>query len=180
MYFGAEESAGPTMSFVPEGASAGKIYLAGLTRRPAGAGGGGSPPVALQLHYSESELSKPAEAKVIGWTAGGVIEAGKAEECAIPPPVGGSPILLGGFRMSGGEEGVVAFDRFSNLETHEPETEAFEFGSSGNGTKCPHATATIPVIEVGAAHVSKLKAGEKATLSSEVKHGRHHARRMAF
>ncbi len=166
--FGAEESAGPTMSFVPEGASTGKIYLAGITRRPVGAGGGSSPPVALQLHYSESELGKPAEATAIGWTAGGVIEAGKAEECAIPPPVGGSPLLLGGFRTSAGAEGVVAFDVFSNLETEAHETEAFEFGPNGNGTKCPHAKATTPAIEVGATRVSKLKAGEKATLSSEI------------
>ena len=162
--FGAEESAGPTMSFVPEGASTGKIYLAGLTSRPVGSGGGGSPPVALILHYAES----PAEAKIIGWTAGGVTEAGKAEECAIPPPAGGSPILLGGFRTTAGEEGAIAFDRFSNLGTQKPETEAFEFGPGGNGSKCPHATATTPAIEVGATRVSKLKAGEKATLSSEV------------
>jgi hypothetical protein len=168
VHFGAEESSGPTMSFVPEGTGAGKIYLAGLTRRPAGSSGGGSPPAALMLHYGESELDQPAEAKIIGWTAGGVTEAGKSEECAIPPPVGGSPILLGGFRTTAGEEGVVAFDRFNNLEGGEASTEAFAFGSNGDGTKCPHATATTPVIEVGATRVSKLKPGEKATLSSEV------------
>ena len=47
-------------------------------------------------------------------------------------------------------------------------TEAFEFGPNGNGSKCPHATATTPTIEVGATRVSTLKPGEKATLSSEV------------
>ena len=164
--FGAEEAAGPTMSFVPEKASTstGKIYLAGVTR--VGSGGGGAPPVALILHYGESELDKPAEAKITGWTAGGVTEAGKPEECSIPP--GSSPFLLGGFRTIAGEEGVVAFDTFSKPGTPKPETEAFEFGPGGNGSKCPHATATTPAIEVGATRVSKLKAGEKATLSSEV------------
>ena len=166
--FGAEEEpAAPMMSFVPEGAGTGKIYLAGVTRHPPGAGGS-PPPVALTLHYAESEPGNPAEAKVIGWTAGGATEAGKTEECAIPPPVSGSSILLGGFRTSAGEEGVIAFDRFLNLGTDAHETEAFEFGPNGNGAKCPHATATTPAIEVGAARVSKLKPGEKATLSSEV------------
>ncbi len=165
--FGAEESAGPTMSFVPEGASTGKIYLAGVTRRPKGAGGK-VPPIALALRYTESEPDKPAEAKAIGWTAGGVSEAGESEECAIPPPVGSGSILLGGFRISASEEGVVAFDRFYNPATEQRSTEAFEFGLGGKGAKCPHATATTPVIEVGAVHVSKLKPGEQATLSSEV------------
>ena len=73
-----------------------------------------------------------------------------------------------GFEHSAGEEGVVAFDRFFNVATEETATEAFTFGSAGNGTKCPHAKATTPTIEVGATRVSELTPGEKARLSSEV------------
>jgi hypothetical protein len=163
--FGGEEVTGPTMSFVPEGTSEGKIYLAaGVRRKQINET---TQPAVLALHYAEHEGEAP-KTSVIGWTAGANSEAGKHEGCAIPSPTSGRTALIGGFKTSGGE-GVLALDTFQHEEKQT--LEVFSFGPNGSTTQCPHASASSPTVKVANVAVSSLAPSQVAALSSEVSAG---------
>ncbi len=164
--FGAENVTGPTMSFVPEGANEGKLYLAAGVRRKQIAET--TQPAVLAVHYAEHEGEAP-KTNVIGWTAGADSEAGKHEGCAIPSPTSGRTALLGGFKTSGGAEGVFALDTFQHEEKQT--LEVFEFGPGGSAKQCPHASATSPSVKVANVAVSVLPPSQTAALSSEVVSG---------
>ncbi len=159
--FGAEETAGPTTSFVPEaeGSSEGKLYLAaGVRHKQINET---TKPAVLVVHYAEGE---PPQMSVIGWTAGASSEAGH-EGCAIPSPTSGRTALLGGFKGADGAEGVQILDTFQHEE--KASVEEFEFGPEGSAAQCPHASATPPSVKVDNVAVSSLAPGQKAALSSE-------------
>jgi hypothetical protein len=163
--FGGEEVTGPTMSFVPEGTSEGKLYLAaGVRRKQINET---TQPAVLAVHYAEHEGEAP-KASVIGWTAGANSEAGKHEGCAIPSPTSGRTALIGGFKTSSGE-GVLALDTFQHEEKQT--LEVFSFGPGGSATQCPHASASSPTVKVANVAVSSLAPSQVAALSSEVSAG---------
>jgi hypothetical protein len=153
---------GPTMSFVPEGASAGKIYLTGEVENKLGSGEPANGAV-LALDYSEAKGAP--EIGELGWTAGGHEASGEA--CVIPRP-GQQAFLVGGFQEggAGGKSGVVAFDGFE----HEKKSvvEALQFGPGGNTTGCPRVTVTPPTIKAKGATVEKVVPGEKVAFESAV------------
>ena len=160
--FGLEGTSGPLMSFVPEGSTAGKIYLmaevAGQQGEPSNAG-------ILVLSYGEGG-SEP-ELKELGWTAGGYEEGGKREGCVIPRS-SAEPVLVGGFKEpgAGGKEGVIAFDAYEHEKI--PHADALEFGPGGASGECPKSTVTAPEMRAKGAVVSKPLPGETVTLSSKV------------
>jgi PKD domain len=155
--YGGDGLVGPTMSYVPDSASEGKIYLSSEVHQEGTTEHNGS---VLVLAYSEAGAQP--EASELGWTGGGH-EAGGAQGCLIPRP-GGQTFLVGGYNEGGGKEGVLAFDAF----THEKKgvVQAIQFGTGGSTTGCPHVTLTPPSVKANGVAVSKLVPGESATFSS--------------
>jgi hypothetical protein len=146
-----EEDAGPAMSFAPEGATDGTIYLSvqGLAHEP----------IPLALHYVESQ-DKSSEVSNIGWTAGGA-----GEMCGIPSPDNVTAV------MGAGKERVLVLDAY--LEeggSHSPRVETFAFGPGGSTNGCPKATLTAPHMIFGLDQEShEVSTGQPVTLSSELK-----------
>lgn len=144
------ESGGPAvMSFAPEGADEGRIYLSvqGLAHEP----------IPLALHYKESS-DKSSEVSEIGWTAGGAGEA-----CGIPSPDNVTAV------MGAGDERVLVLDAYlEEAAPHSARVETFAFGP-GDANGCPKATLGPPQMIVGLdqdAHSAQT--GEAVTLASEL------------
>ena len=160
--FGAEDTAGPLMSYESDSSGAGeehgKLYMTSEIN------GGGVDFAVLALDYSE-EASKEPALEELGWTAGAGSPGGSTP-CAIPKPGSGS-FMLGGFKQSGGREGAVAIDSFTPAGEKEVQIEALQLGPNGSTTGCPHATVSAPSVKVGGVAI-KPKPGEKVTLSSTV------------
>ncbi len=146
-----EEGAGPVMSFAPEGATEGRIYLSvkGFEHEP----------IPLALHYTESP-DKASEVSDLGWTAGGA-----GEMCGIPSPDNVTAV------MGAGQERVLVLDAY--LEeggSHSPRVESFAFGPNGATSGCPKATLTAPHMIFGLAQdASEAPTDEPVTLASELK-----------
>jgi len=162
LFFGVEEDPGPTMSFVPDGASGGKIYVSAeiLTQ------GEGFNGAALVLGYHGDGAGETATASEEGWTGGGHEISGGGEGCTIPTPSGLSA-LVGGFKTEAGE-GVVVFDAYESAELKEKFVGAFQFGPGGSTKGCPTASATTPSVKIKGTPVSTVAAGEKVLVSSVV------------
>ena len=157
--YGGHGLVGPTMSYVPNSASAneGKIYLSSEVHQEGSTERNGS---VLVLAYSEAGAQP--EASELGWTGGGH-EAGGAQGCLIPRP-SGQTFLVGGYDEGGGKEGVLAFDAFT--ASKKSVIQAIQFGSGGSTSGCPHVTLTPPSVKANGVAVSKLVPGEAATFSS--------------
>ncbi len=145
-----EEGAGPVMSFAPEGATEGRIYLSveGFEHEP----------LPLALHYAESG-DKASEVSNLGWTAGGA-----GEMCGIPSPDNVTAV------MGAGHERVLVLDAY--LEeggSHSPRVETFAFGPNGNTSGCPTATLSAPKMVVGQNQEAKeARTHEPVKLSSDL------------
>src|SRR5579863_6165668 len=146
-----EEGAGPVMSFAPENATEGRIYLSveGFEHEP----------IPLALHYAESP-DKSSEVSEIGWTGGGA-----GEMCGIPSPDNVTAV------MGAGQERVLVLDAY--LEeggSHSPRVESFAFGPNGATAGCPKATLTAPHMIVGLdQNATEAPTDEPVTLASELK-----------
>jgi hypothetical protein len=145
-----EATFGPVMSFVPEGATDGRIYLAveGIAHEP----------IPLALHYAES-AEKASEVSEIGWTAGGA-----GEMCGIPSPDNVTAVV------GAGHERALVLDAFLEEGTNSPRVESFAFGPGGSTSGCPKATLTAPHMIFGLDQESQeVPTGQPVTLSSELK-----------
>jgi hypothetical protein len=146
-----EESAGPAMSFAPENATEGRIYLSvqGLAHEP----------IPLALHYAESS-DKSAEVTNIGWTAGGA-----GANCGIPSPDNVTAVV------GAGKESVLVLDAY--LEeggSHSPRVETFSFGPNGSTNGCPKATLTAPRMVFGLAqNAIEAPTNQPVSFASELK-----------
>ena len=107
---------------------------------------------------------KPSQVSDIGWSAGSATES-----CGMPAP-NGETVLLGGFKESGGEEGVLVLDAYLEEITHSPRVETFEFGPGGSVTGCPKASLSAPRMILGEdQNAHEAPTGETVILSSELK-----------
>ncbi len=146
-----EEGAGPAMSFAPENATEGRIYLSvqGLAHEP----------IPLALHYVESS-DKSSEVSNIGWTAGGA-----GANCGIPSPDNVTAV------MGAGKESVLVLDAY--LEeggSHNPRVETFAFGPNGSTNGCPKATLTAPHMVFGLAqNATEAPTNQPVSFASELK-----------
>ncbi len=146
-----EEGAGPAMSFAPESATEGRIYLSvqGLAHEP----------IPLALHYTESS-DKSSEVTNIGWTAGGA-----GANCGIPSPDNVTAV------MGAGKESVLVLDAY--LEeggSHNPRVETFAFGPNGSTNGCPKATLTAPHMVFGLAqNATEAPTNQPVSFASELK-----------
>ncbi|HVR04760.1 MAG TPA: hypothetical protein VMS02_01885, partial [Solirubrobacteraceae bacterium] len=146
------ENGGPAvMSFVPEGASEGRIYLSvqGLAHEP----------IPLALHYVES-ADKSSEVSELGWTAGGA-----GETCGLPSPDNVAAV------MGAGHEQVLALDAYlEEAPPHNARVETFAFGPGGNTSGCPKPTLTAPQMVVGLAqNAHEARTHEPVAFASELK-----------
>lgn len=125
-----ETGGSAVLSFVPEGADEGRIYLSvqGLAHEP----------LPLALHYKES-ADKSSEISEIGWTAGGA-----GEHCGIPSPDNVTAV------MGAGQERVLVLDAYlEEAPPHQARVETFAFGPGGDTSGCPTPTLTAPQMIVG-------------------------------
>jgi hypothetical protein len=149
-----EDGAGPTMSFVPEGAGEGTIYLAtrAFTYYPA----------PLALHYAEG--GGGAQVSVDGWTAGSATAS-----CGIPRFE--SAIMVDGLTETklGGKGGVLVLAPWIEEGTHTPFVEAFEFGPGGSTAGCPTPSLSTPRLIFGDSQdAHEVVTGEGVSIASEL------------
>ncbi|HWY17511.1 MAG TPA: PKD domain-containing protein [Solirubrobacteraceae bacterium] len=158
--YSGENVTGGTMSFVPEGAGAGRIYLnAGILEDLPEGKLGGRYAGALVLDYKE--VGEAAEATELGWTGGQSPASGEA--CELPPG-STAPVLLAGGKEGTGQ--LLLLDVFSEASTET--ASVYQFGPGGTG--CRHAELTAPSVKVKTVEVSP-RVGEEAELSSHVIEG---------
>ena len=149
-----EEGAGPTMSFVAEGAGEGTIYLAthAFSYYPA----------PLALHYAEG--GSGAQVTVDGWTAGS-----STTSCGIPRFE--NAVMLGGLTETklGGKGGVLALAPWVEEGTNTPFVEAFEFGPGGSTAGCPTPSLSTPRVIFGEnQNAHEVATGDAVSVASEL------------